>query len=234
MDEVTTPAAGPSRAAATRARARRGPCRQAAQCVVLQHVRGRRDHPVRDPGPGDHLPVAVDGQGLDRRRPDVDPDGAPGAGRSGRRPGCLLVWVRWDGSASSGRCYSPGRSARYPGERANVCRRHDPGRWSPPPCAGPGLDLLHDLADLTLDSWLDQPTLRIYDARAAGRPDGRRGRHHRRGRERPLRRPPLRAPARGRVQLPGRPHQRGRAPPPPRRGSPSCGRPGATPTPSPS
>jgi D-3-phosphoglycerate dehydrogenase len=30
---------------------------------------------------------------------------------------------------------------------------------------GPGLELLHELADLTLDSWLDQPTLRIYDAR---------------------------------------------------------------------
>ncbi len=29
---------------------------------------------------------------------------------------------------------------------------------------GPGLDLLGELADLTLDSWLDQPRLRIYDA----------------------------------------------------------------------
>lgn len=29
---------------------------------------------------------------------------------------------------------------------------------------GPGLDLLAELADLVLDSWLDQPTLRIYDA----------------------------------------------------------------------
>jgi len=29
---------------------------------------------------------------------------------------------------------------------------------------GSGLDLLGQLADLTLDSWLDQPTLRIYDA----------------------------------------------------------------------
>jgi len=29
---------------------------------------------------------------------------------------------------------------------------------------GPGLDLLHQLADLVLDSWLDQPTLRIYNA----------------------------------------------------------------------
>jgi D-3-phosphoglycerate dehydrogenase len=29
---------------------------------------------------------------------------------------------------------------------------------------GPGLDLLHQLADVTLDSWLDQPTLRIYNA----------------------------------------------------------------------
>jgi D-3-phosphoglycerate dehydrogenase len=29
---------------------------------------------------------------------------------------------------------------------------------------GPGLDLLGELADLTLDSWLDQPKLRIYDA----------------------------------------------------------------------
>ncbi len=29
---------------------------------------------------------------------------------------------------------------------------------------GPGLDLLGELADLVLDSWLDQPTLRIYNA----------------------------------------------------------------------
>jgi D-3-phosphoglycerate dehydrogenase len=29
---------------------------------------------------------------------------------------------------------------------------------------GPGLDLLHQLADLVLDSWLDQPSLRIYNA----------------------------------------------------------------------
>ncbi len=29
---------------------------------------------------------------------------------------------------------------------------------------GPGLDLLGQLADLTLDSWLEQPTLRIYNA----------------------------------------------------------------------
>jgi D-3-phosphoglycerate dehydrogenase / 2-oxoglutarate reductase len=29
---------------------------------------------------------------------------------------------------------------------------------------GPGLTLLHELADLTLDSWLDQPSLRIYNA----------------------------------------------------------------------
>ncbi len=29
---------------------------------------------------------------------------------------------------------------------------------------GPGLDLLGELADLTLDSWLDQPSLRIYNA----------------------------------------------------------------------
>ena len=29
---------------------------------------------------------------------------------------------------------------------------------------GPGLELLGELADLTLDSWLDQPTLRIFDA----------------------------------------------------------------------
>ena len=28
---------------------------------------------------------------------------------------------------------------------------------------GPGLELLHELADLTLDSWLDQPSLRIYN-----------------------------------------------------------------------
>jgi D-3-phosphoglycerate dehydrogenase len=30
---------------------------------------------------------------------------------------------------------------------------------------GPGLDLLHELADLVLDSWLDLPQLRIYNAK---------------------------------------------------------------------
>ena len=30
--------------------------------------------------------------------------------------------------------------------------------------SGPGLDLLHELADLVLDSWLEQPSLRIYNA----------------------------------------------------------------------
>jgi D-3-phosphoglycerate dehydrogenase len=30
--------------------------------------------------------------------------------------------------------------------------------------SGPGLDLLHQLADLVLDSWLDQPSLRIYNS----------------------------------------------------------------------
>src|SRR6202140_3902638 len=30
--------------------------------------------------------------------------------------------------------------------------------------SGPGLDLLHQLANLVLDSWLEQPTLRIYNA----------------------------------------------------------------------
>jgi D-3-phosphoglycerate dehydrogenase len=30
---------------------------------------------------------------------------------------------------------------------------------------GPGLNLLHQLADLVLDSWLDQPSLRIYNAK---------------------------------------------------------------------
>ena len=30
--------------------------------------------------------------------------------------------------------------------------------------SGPGLDLLGQLADLVLDSWLDQPTLRIYNS----------------------------------------------------------------------
>src|SRR5271163_5092408 len=30
--------------------------------------------------------------------------------------------------------------------------------------SGPGLVLLEELADLVIDSWLDQPTLRIYNA----------------------------------------------------------------------
>ncbi|MHB8498573.1 MAG: NAD(P)-dependent oxidoreductase [Acidimicrobiales bacterium] len=34
---------------------------------------------------------------------------------------------------------------------------------------GPGLDLLSELAELTLDSWLDQPSLRIFDAEQLAR-----------------------------------------------------------------
>ena len=77
--------------------------------------------------------------------------------------------------------------------------------------SGPGLDLLHQLADLVLDSWLDQPTLRIYNADPAGRAGGGRGRLHRDRRERRLRRRALRAAHHRRVQLPRRPDQRRRA-----------------------
>ena len=40
---------------------------------------------------------------------------------------------------------------------------------------GPGLDLLHELADLVLDSWLDQPTLRIYNAQQLAERHGAEG-----------------------------------------------------------
>jgi hypothetical protein len=46
--------------------------------------------------------------------------------------------------------------------------------------------------------------------RPAGRTDAGRGRHHRRGRERPVRRSAVRAAPHRRVQLSGRPQQRGR------------------------
>ena len=49
---------------------------------------------------------------------------------------------------------------------------------------GPGLDLLGQLADLVLDSWLDQPTLRIYNADQLAERVAAEGANHRRGRER--------------------------------------------------
>ncbi len=69
-----------------------------------------------------------------------------------------------------------------------------------------GLDLLHQLADLVLDSWLDQPTLRIYNAAAAGRAGRRRRADHRDRRERRLRRRPLRTADLAVRQLPGDPN----------------------------
>ena len=86
---------------------------------------------------------------------------SPGAGPS-LQSDCSSV-SDVDGSASSGRCYCPGRSERYPGERVDVCRTR-PKALVTAAVRGPGLDLLGELADLTLDSWLDQPTLRIYNA----------------------------------------------------------------------
>ena len=90
--------------------------------------------------------------------------------RSPRRPrppppsSLLVPWSPAGmGRASSGRCYCPGRSERYPGgaDRMPSAR---PKALVTAAVRGPGLDLLGELADLTLDSWLDQPTLRIYDA----------------------------------------------------------------------
>ncbi len=100
--------------------------------------------------------------------------------------------------------------------------------------SGPGLDLLHQLADLVLDSWLDQPTLRIYNAKQLAERAAAEGAIDRHRRERcraalsstSSRSSPL--PAAGAT----RPTSTWRPPPPP--GSRSFGRRAATRTPSPS
>ena len=96
-------------------------------------------------------PVLVDGQRLDRRGADVDADGDRTPGRAHESDTRVMI--------------------RHYGRRPPPTRRVRPDMTGSRPKAlvtaavsGPGLDLLHQLADLVLDSWLDQPTLRIYNA----------------------------------------------------------------------
>ena len=101
------------------------------------------------------------------------------------------------------------------------------------PFRGPGLDTLRSLADVVLDPWIDHQPLRLYnadDARRAGRGRGRRPPHRRvRQREGPGPRPAAASPSARAGATP----TTSTSPPPPRRASRCCGRPGATPTPSP-
>ena len=109
----------------------------------------------------------------------------------------------------------PGRSdlRRVPEDRARSCQHHvrtttegtgdrSRARTGTHPARGIGRSHHRFVARPALPPHLQR--------RAAGRAGGCRGCLHRGGGERPLRRSALRAAAAGRVQLPGRPHQRGR------------------------
>jgi D-3-phosphoglycerate dehydrogenase len=114
---------------------------------VLQQVRLGDEDSVGHPRPGHHPAVTVHRQGLHRRRADVDTHGhRTGHGVNGGHD----------------------RLASLTSVSQTVIMEHMP---APRPKAlvtaavrGPGLDLLGELADLVLDSWLAQPKLRIYDA----------------------------------------------------------------------
>jgi len=98
--------------------------------------------------------------------------------------------------------------------------------------SGPGLDYCNRLADLVLDSWLDQPTLRIYNRSSWPNGSPRRVRPSSSSRVTHARRALRAADHRG-LQLPGRPTNVDVAAPPPP-ACPCCGRRAATRTPWPS
>ena len=233
IEVTTTPAAGPSSAAANRASARRGPWRQARSGVVLEHVRCRRDHPVGDPCPGHHPPVGVDRHRLDRGGADVDPDGAARLLRAGSRAAILRHAAPYGGSALLGSVLlsrPAGTLPRGEGERMPNARPkalvtaagEGPGAGSPRRAGRPHPRLVarpaHACGSTTPSSWpsggAEGATIVVVESdRCAG---------------------PLFEPATGgRVQLPGRPQQRGRRGGDRGRG-PRAPAPGATPTPWPS
>ena len=88
---------------------------------------------------------------------------------------------------------------------------------------GPGLVLLGELADLTLDSWLDQPTLRIYNAEQLAERVAAEGASIVVVESDRCAGPALRPAPGGRVQLPGRSEQRGRGRRHRRRGARAAG-----------
>ena len=148
---------------ATWARARRGPWRHArsASCSRKSGVGvitwwGIRDRATTRPSPSTATALAA-----------VVPTSIPMVHRSPAVGRCVLLVCspRCDGmgrpprvgaTVPVGQNATQGRGSTY-AEATTQGAGHGRGR-------GPGLDLLGELADLTLDSWLDQPTLRIYDA----------------------------------------------------------------------
>ena len=78
------------------------------------------------------------------------------------------------------------------------------------PVAGPGLDLLRQVADVVVDPWIDHQPLRIYNAEQLAERAAEEDANLLDRRGGPLRRAPVRAgPDRG-LQLQGRPQQRRR------------------------
>src|ERR1700723_772003 len=103
--------------------------------------------------------------------------GAPGSGRrpprSHRSPTPLPTWCRCRRlplSAHPGCSLvrDPCHDARHYGRKSAHREESEEMSTARPKAlvtaavSGPGLDLLGELADLVLDSWLDQPQLRIY------------------------------------------------------------------------
>ena len=102
------------------------------------------------------------------------------------------------------------------------------------PVRGPGLELLHELADLVIDPWIDQQPIRIYNAEQLAERAAAEGATILDRRGRLLQGGGLRATPDWRWPAPGVTPPTSTSPPPPPPASPSCGLRPATPTPWPS
>src|ERR1700722_13934880 len=142
--EATAPPASEfpsaSSAAVTCSKALRGP----------QPVGFGRHDAVGNPAPRHDLAFFVDGQRFHRGRADVATDGNGAPGRTHESD--TRVMIRHYGRRPPHKESSTDMTGSRPKALVTAA------------VSGPGLDLLHELADLVLDSWLEQPSLRIYNA----------------------------------------------------------------------
>ena len=153
MEATATPASvlpSASSCAVTCSNALRGPGVPGPLGVVAQDVGLGRHDAVGHPGAGHDLTLFVDGQRLHRRGAHVDADGDRSPGRLHESDTRVMMPSLWT---------TPAAKESFPDMTGSR-----PKALVTAAVSGPGLDLLHQLADLVLDSWLDQPTLRIYNA----------------------------------------------------------------------
>ena len=152
-----------------------------------------RAHPVGNPGPRHHMAGGVDGDRFDRRsalHPRLQCRFVPRA--SGLTNLTFGVMTRHYGPDPATPGSGPTLRERSGGRPARSAEQHaEETTQGTGDCGGARARasvLLGELADLTIDSWLDQPTLRIYNAEQLAERVAAEGGDHRGGGERPLRR----------------------------------------------